>query len=216
MEDILVDYPLLYGHHSIQLVCLAWRKNCWTPASLNLLSFFAEKTVGFSGIRTWIIRVEGEHTDHLTTTVEQNLKQIEEKLILSKVVQIQPIYLWMKCTYWKPFSAGNGIQSMKWIMDVEWGMCEHFYNRTNEIGPRLLLLLMVVRLLLMVEKLLLLERNFLNGVMIKRHLHVPAKSLDYTNTYNSHPLCFFFYTDTKKYVQIQFISPYPNPTTSVT
>ena len=29
---------------------------------------FYRKNVGFSGIRTWIIRVEGEHADHLTTT----------------------------------------------------------------------------------------------------------------------------------------------------
>ena len=29
---------------------------------------FTEKTVGFSGIWTWIVRVEGEHTDHLTTS----------------------------------------------------------------------------------------------------------------------------------------------------
>ena len=27
-----------------------------------------EKTVVLSGIRTWIVRVEGEHADHLTTT----------------------------------------------------------------------------------------------------------------------------------------------------
>ena len=29
---------------------------------------FSEKTLGFSGIRTRIVRVEGEHADHLTTT----------------------------------------------------------------------------------------------------------------------------------------------------
>ena len=29
---------------------------------------FTEKNVGFSGIRTRIVRVEGEHSDHLTTT----------------------------------------------------------------------------------------------------------------------------------------------------
>ena len=28
----------------------------------------SEKTVGFSGIGTWIVGVEGEHADHLTTT----------------------------------------------------------------------------------------------------------------------------------------------------
>ena len=30
--------------------------------------FLQKKTVGFSGIRTRIVRVEGEHSDHLTTT----------------------------------------------------------------------------------------------------------------------------------------------------
>ena len=29
---------------------------------------FTEKTVGFSGIRTRIVGVEGQHSDHLTTT----------------------------------------------------------------------------------------------------------------------------------------------------
>ena len=29
---------------------------------------FTEKTVGFSRIQTWIVRVEVEHADHLTTT----------------------------------------------------------------------------------------------------------------------------------------------------
>ena len=42
-------------------------------ASFSLFSFFSntngtEKTVGFSGIRTKIVGVEGEHADHLTTT----------------------------------------------------------------------------------------------------------------------------------------------------
>ena len=27
-----------------------------------------KKTVGFNGFRTWIVGVEGKHTDHLTTT----------------------------------------------------------------------------------------------------------------------------------------------------
>ena len=43
------------------------------PASFCLFPFFSytnftEKTVGFSGIRTRIVRVEGKHADHLTTT----------------------------------------------------------------------------------------------------------------------------------------------------
>ena len=29
---------------------------------------FKEKTVGFNGIQTRIVRLEGEHADHLTTT----------------------------------------------------------------------------------------------------------------------------------------------------
>ena len=42
------------------------------PASFCLFSFFSnknftEKTVGFSGIRTWIVGVERKHADHLTT-----------------------------------------------------------------------------------------------------------------------------------------------------
>ena len=32
---------------------------------------YYRKTVGFSGIRTQIVGVEGEHTDHLTTTTAQ-------------------------------------------------------------------------------------------------------------------------------------------------
>ena len=48
-------------------------KNGPTPASFCLFSFFSiinftEKTVGFSGIRTRIVRLEGEFADHLTTT----------------------------------------------------------------------------------------------------------------------------------------------------
>ena len=43
--------------------------NCPTPASFCLFSFFSntnftEKTVGFSGTRTQIARIEGEHADH--------------------------------------------------------------------------------------------------------------------------------------------------------
>ena len=33
--------------------------------------FFTEKTVGFRGIRTRIIGIEGMHDDHLTTTTAQ-------------------------------------------------------------------------------------------------------------------------------------------------
>ena len=34
--------------------------------------FYRKKTVGVSGIRTWIVGVEGEHADHLTTTNAQS------------------------------------------------------------------------------------------------------------------------------------------------
>ena len=49
------------------------------PASFLFFLFFSntnlEKTVVLSGIRTWIVRVEGEHADHLTTTtVPANVK----------------------------------------------------------------------------------------------------------------------------------------------
>ena len=52
-----------------------------TPASFCLFSFFSntnftEKTVGFSGIQTRIIGVEGEHGDHFTTTTAQRGKSL--------------------------------------------------------------------------------------------------------------------------------------------
>ena len=48
----------------------------WAPASFLFIFVlfkhnFTDKTVGFSGIRTRIDGVEGEHTDHLTTTTAQ-------------------------------------------------------------------------------------------------------------------------------------------------
>ena len=33
-------------------------------------------TVGFSGIRTWIIGIEGEHADHLTTTTTAQVRRL--------------------------------------------------------------------------------------------------------------------------------------------
>ena len=54
-----------------------------TPASFSFIfvlfihKFYRIKTVGSSGIRTLIIRVEGEHADHLnTTTTVQNLTSL--------------------------------------------------------------------------------------------------------------------------------------------
>ena len=53
-------------------------KNGPTPASYCLFSFFSntkftEKPVSFSEIRTRIVRVEGEQTDHLTTTTAHGI-----------------------------------------------------------------------------------------------------------------------------------------------
>ena len=50
------------------------KKNGPTPASFCLFLFFSntiftEKTADISGIGTRIVRVEGEHADHLTTTM---------------------------------------------------------------------------------------------------------------------------------------------------
>ena len=51
-------------------------KNGPATASFCLFSFFSntnftEKTVGFSGIQTRIVGVEGDHAEHLTTTTAQ-------------------------------------------------------------------------------------------------------------------------------------------------
>ena len=35
---------------------------------------FQTQTVGFSGIRAWIVELEGYHADHLTTTSANDLK----------------------------------------------------------------------------------------------------------------------------------------------
>ena len=52
----------------------------WANPGLFLFIFilfkhnFTEKTVGFTGIRTRIVEVEGEQADHLTTTTAQPLR----------------------------------------------------------------------------------------------------------------------------------------------
>ena len=51
------------------------------PRPFCLFSFFLrtnfkEKTVGYSGIRTRMVGVEGEHADHLTTTAAQLLSTL--------------------------------------------------------------------------------------------------------------------------------------------
>ena len=51
-----------------------------------LFSFFSnnlqDKTLDFRVIRTWVVRVEGEHYDHLTTTISQLLYIFSFKLFL--------------------------------------------------------------------------------------------------------------------------------------
>ena len=56
-------------------------KNEPTPASFCLFSFCSntnliEKTAGTSGIWTRIVRVEGEHFNHLTTTTAQYIRTV--------------------------------------------------------------------------------------------------------------------------------------------
>ena len=42
----------------------------------DFLQPFYRKIVNFSGIRTLIVRVEGKHADHLTTTTAQKDKSV--------------------------------------------------------------------------------------------------------------------------------------------
>ena len=44
-----------------------------SPASFCIFSFFSTTNRRLNGIRTWIVRVEGEHDDHLTTHVASML-----------------------------------------------------------------------------------------------------------------------------------------------
>ena len=50
--------------------------NGLTPASFGFITFFLknkfQQNYSFSGIRTQIVRVEGGHADHLTTTTGEN------------------------------------------------------------------------------------------------------------------------------------------------
>ena len=43
--------------------------------------------MGFSGIRTRIVGVEGEYADHLTTTTAQSFYYLRDKLILFRLKQ---------------------------------------------------------------------------------------------------------------------------------
>ena len=67
MQDILPCEPLLKSFLSFLFL-----KNGSTPASFVFFSSFQiqfyRKSVDFNRIRTQIVGVEGEHTDHLTTT----------------------------------------------------------------------------------------------------------------------------------------------------
>ena len=55
----------------IYLICIFFK---WTNPGIFLFIFvlfkhkFYKKTVGYSGIQTWIVAVEGKHADHSTTT----------------------------------------------------------------------------------------------------------------------------------------------------
>ena len=56
-----------WRHPSMKIV----KKMCQTPPICFLFfsnTIFTGKTVGLSGIRIWIVEVEGKHADHLTTT----------------------------------------------------------------------------------------------------------------------------------------------------
>ena len=61
-------------------ICLRFYNGCfykWANPDLFLFIFglfkhkFYRKTVGVSGIRTWIVRLQGDHADNLTTTTSQ-------------------------------------------------------------------------------------------------------------------------------------------------
>ena len=59
-----------------------------------------KKTEGFSRIRTRIVRVEGDHADHLTTTTAQlNILQIINSLIRKQSLQLLYGYNIMNKTY---------------------------------------------------------------------------------------------------------------------
>ena len=45
-----------------------------------------KKTVGFSGIQTRIVRVEGEHADHLTTTAAHKSQILQEKIAIDSKI----------------------------------------------------------------------------------------------------------------------------------
>ena len=81
------------------LIPIKWFLNVPTQASFCLFLFFSntnctEKTVGFSRIRTRIVRVEGKHADHLTTTTAQIIcfKKIKNILELPHINKI----MWLK------------------------------------------------------------------------------------------------------------------------
>ena len=54
-----------------------------SPILVNFSSFqkqILQKTVGFSGIQTQIVGVEGEHADHLTTTTAPGTYILTQRL----------------------------------------------------------------------------------------------------------------------------------------
>ena len=63
------------GQHLFKIFLRIFYK--WANPDLFLFIFglfkhkFYRKTVGISGIRTWIVRLQGDHADNLTTTTSQ-------------------------------------------------------------------------------------------------------------------------------------------------
>ena len=71
--------------HSHPLICLF---------SFFSNTNFTETSVGFSGIRTRIVRVEGEHADHLTaTTMALYCKTLCQLLMAVLVLKIKRLWV---------------------------------------------------------------------------------------------------------------------------
>ena len=72
-----------------------------------------KKTVSFNGFRTWIVGVEGKHTDHLTTT---SLAPIQIQ-IYSEICTFENATtlacLWSKSLTFSALMASTGIQASK-------------------------------------------------------------------------------------------------------
>ena len=78
LSHCLMCFYICFSYFIFTRVCLlCFYKKKWANPGLFFVYFRffkhnnTEKTVGFSGIRTRIVGVEGEHADHLTTTTAQ-------------------------------------------------------------------------------------------------------------------------------------------------